>query len=87
MADFEELRVSWGAGTESGGRGGGVGKGRWGNRSVPGRHLLGTRGPFSERRIPPGLSPGARVLEGERGCGGPGARGKRLGSPAEALHT
>lgn len=74
MADFEELRVSGGAGVESGGRGGG--EGRRGSRSVAGRHLLVSRGMVGGATSP------ARVLAGSR-AGGGGERGGR-GRPGRA---
>lgn len=60
MADFEELRVSGGAGVQSGGRGGG--EGRRGNCSVAGRHLLATRGWVCGAR-----SPGRVGVSGRQG--------------------
>lgn len=69
MADFEELRVSGGAGVESGGRGGG--EGRRGSRSVAGCHLLVSRGPVGGAASPgpsaSGRPPGrARAGEGSQ---------------------
>lgn len=94
MADFEELRVSGGAGVQSGGRGGG--EGRRGNCSVAGHHLLATRGRVCGARSPgprrsewaPGQAAGGggeRGGGGRRGRVGVGGLGPRASGPLSGL--